>query len=129
MSSEAVSGCEHEKPRTFAVSESFERAAAQGLPMPPGLDGPQQRLYIQLRGVYRDHHDGLTTRLQAAAEKAKAVQEYERDPVRAFVGAVRDTEEARRQYHIRENAGAGTEELLALAKRIIYDATGDGTFR
>lgn len=129
MSSEAVSGCEHEKPRTFAVSESFERAAAQGLPMPTWLDGPQQRLYIQLRGVYRDHHAGLTTRLQAAAEKAKAVQEYERDPVRAFVGAVRDTEEARRQYHLREHAGDSSEELLVLAKRIIYDATGDGTFR
>lgn len=112
-----------------AVSRDFEMAAAQGLPMPPGLDGPQQRLYIQLRGVYHDHHGGLTTRLQAAAEKAKAVQEYERDPVRAFVGAVRDTEEARRQYHLREHAGASTEELLVLAKRIIYDATGDGTFR
>lgn len=113
----------------YAVNEAFERAAAQGLPMPPGLDGPQQRLYIQLRGVYRDHRAGLTTRLQASAEKAKAVQEYERDPVRAFVGTVRDTEEARRQYHLRERAGASTEELLALAKRIIYDATGDGTFR
>lgn len=112
-----------------AVSEAFERAAAQGLPMPPGLDGPQQRLYIQLRGVYRDHHAGLTTRLQASAEKAKAVQEYERDPVRAFVGTVRDTEEARRQYHLREHAGASVEELLVLAKKIIYDATGDGTFR
>ena len=112
-----------------AVSKDFEMAAAQGLPMPPGLDGPQQRLYIQLRGVYRDHHEGLTTRLQAAAEKAKAVQEYEHDPVRAFIGAVRDTEEARRQYHIRERAGASAEELLSLAKRIIYNATGDGTFR
>lgn len=112
-----------------AVSRDFEMAAAQGLPVPPGLDGPQQRLYIQLRGVYHDHHAGLTTRLQAAAEKAKAVQEYERDPVRAFVGAVRDTEEARRQYHLREHAGASTEELLVLAKKIIYDATGDGTFR
>ena len=112
-----------------AVSREFEMAAAQGLPMPQGLDGPQQRLYIQLRGVYRDHRAGLTTRLQASAEKAKAVQEYERDPVRAFVGAVRDTEEARRQYHLREHAGASAEELLALAKKIIYYATGDGTFR
>ena len=34
-----------------AVSRDLEMAAAQGLPMPPGLDGPQQRLYIQLRGV------------------------------------------------------------------------------
>lgn len=57
------------------------------------------------------------------------MREYERDPVRAFVGAVRDTEEAGRQYHIREHAGASAEELLALAKKIIYDATGDGTFR
>lgn len=113
----------------YAVNEAFERAASQGLPMPPGLDGPQQRLYIQLRGVYRDHHAGLTTRLQASAEKAKAVQEYERDPVRAFVNTVRDTEAARREYHLREHAGASTEELLALAKKIIYDATGDGTFR
>lgn len=113
----------------YAVSEAFERAAAQGLPMPPGLDGAQQRLYIQLRGVYRDHHAGLTTRLQASAEKARAVQEYERDPVRAFVNTVRDTEAARREYHLREHAGASTEELLALARRIIYDATGDGTFR
>lgn len=112
-----------------SVSKDFEMAAAQGLPMPEGLDGPQQRLYIQLRGVYRDHRTGLTTRLQASAEKAKAVQEYERDPVRAFVETVRDTEEARRQYHLREHAGASAEELLALAKRIIYDATGDGTFR
>ena len=111
------------------VGKDFEMAAAQGLPMPPGLDGPKQRLYIQLRGIYRDHHAGMTTRLQASAEKAKAVQEYERDPVRAFVGAVRDTEEARRQYHLREHAGASAEELLVLAKRIIYDATGDGTFR
>lgn len=123
MSSEAV------RASGEAVSKDFEMAAAQGLPMPPGLDGPQQRLYIQLRGVYRDHRAGLTTRLQASAEKAKAVQEYERDPVRAFVGTVRDTEEARRQYHLREHAGASTEELLVLAKRIIYDATGDGTFR
>lgn len=113
-----------------AVSRDFEMAAAQGLPMPPGLDGPQQRLYIQLRGVYRDHRAGLTTRLQASAEKARAVREYECDPVRAFVGgAVRDTEEARRQYHLREHAGASAEELLELAKKIIYDATGDGTFR
>lgn len=113
----------------YAVNEAFERAASQGLPMPPGLDGPQQRLYIQLRGVYRDHHAGLTTRLQAAAEKARAVHEYERDPVRAFVNTVRNTEAARREYHLREHAGASTEELLALARRIIYDATGDGTFR
>lgn len=111
------------------VGKDFEMAAAQGLPMPPGLDGPKQRLYIQLRGIYRDHHAGMTTRLQASAEKAKAVQEYERDPVRAFVGAVRNTEESRRQYHLRERAGASAEELLVLAKRIIYDATGDGTFR
>lgn len=53
----------------------------------------------------------------------------ERDPVRAFVETVRDTEEARRQYHLREHAGASAEELLLLAKKIIYDATGDGTFR
>lgn len=112
-----------------AVSREFEMAAAQGLPMPPGLDGPQQRLYIQLRGVYRDHRAGLTARLQASAEKAMAVQEYERDPVRAFIGAVRDTEEARRAYHLAEAAGASVEELLSLAKRIIYDATSDGTFR
>lgn len=111
-----------------AVSREFEMAAAQGLPMPPGLDGPQQRLYIQLRGVYRDHRTGLTTRLQATAEKAKAVQEYERDPVRMFVEAIKNTEEARRQYHLRERAGASTEELLRLAKNIIRDATGDGTF-
>lgn len=111
------------------VGKDFEMAAAQGLPMPPGLDGPQQRLYIQLRGVYRDHRAGLTTRLQASAEKARVVQEYERDPVRAFIGTVRDTEEARRQYHLREHAGASAEELLALAKKIIYNATGDGTFR
>lgn len=129
MPGETVNGSGYESARTFAVSEAFERAAAQGLPMPPGLDGPQQRLYIQLRGVYRDHRAGLTTRLQASAEKAKAVQEYERDPVRAFVETVRDTEEARRQYHLREHAGASAEELLVLAKKIIYDATGDGTFR
>lgn len=112
----------------YAVSESFERSAAQGLPIPSGLDGPQQRLYIQLRGVYRDHHAGLTTRLQAAAEKAMAVQEYQRDPVRMFVGAIKNTEEARRKYHLAEAAGASTEELLQLAKKIIHDATGDGTF-
>lgn len=56
-------------------------------------------------------------------------KDIERDPVRAFVKAVRDTEEARRQYHLREHAGACAEELLVLAKRIIYDATGDGTFK
>ena len=113
----------------FAVSEAFEMAAAQGLPMPVGLDASQQRLYIQLRGVYRDHHAGMTTRLQAAAEKALAVREYEHDPARVFVGAVRDTEEARRRYHLAEAAGAGPCQLLELAKKIIYDATGDGTFR
>ena len=51
MSGEAVNGSGHESARTFAVSEAFEMAAAQGLPMPPGQDGPRQRLYIQLRGV------------------------------------------------------------------------------
>lgn len=56
-------------------------------------------------------------------------KEIDRDHVRTFIGAIRDTEEVRRQYHIAEAAGAGPCQLLELAKKIIYDATGDGTFR
>lgn len=134
MPGQVVSGldCENRHDRengpSFAVSEDFERAAAQGLPMPENLNSAQQRLYLALRGVYRDYRAGATTRLQATSEKAQAVREYMRDPVCTFVRAVRDTEEARRQYHLQEAAGASAEELLKLAKRIIRDATGDGTF-
>ena len=45
-----------------------------------------------------------------------------------FVNAIKNTENARREYHLAEAAGASTEELLKLAKKIIHDATGDGSF-
>lgn len=110
------------------ISRDFEMAAAHGLPMPERLDSAQQRLYLSLRKVYRDYYAGVTSLPQATKEKAQAIREYERDPVRMFVGAIKNTEEARRQYHLMERTGASTEELLRLAKNIIRDATGDGTF-
>ena len=103
----------------FAVSEAFERAAARALPMPEDLDSAQQRLYLALRAIYRDYAAGVTSRAQAAQEKAQALRAYERDPVRAFLGAVKNTETARRNYHLAAAAGASAEELLALAKKII----------
>ena len=112
----------------FAVSEAFERAAAHALPMPENLDSAQQRLYLALRAIYRDYAAGVTSRAQAARERAQVVWTYEQDPVRAFIGVIKNTETARRNYHLAAAAGASTEELLALAKKIIRDATGDKTF-
>ena len=128
MSSYAVNDKDKQKSGVFAVSEAFERSAAMGLSMPENLTSAQQRLYMALRCIYRDYRSGITTRSQAAQEKAQAVREYERDPVRLFVGAVRNTEKSRTEYHLAEASGASTEELLVLAKKIIHDATGDGTF-
>ena len=49
----------------------FEREAEQGLPMPDGLDLPDQMAYQFLPSLYRDIKAGSITRDQAALDKGK----------------------------------------------------------
>lgn len=114
--------------RDIALPDDFERAASRGLPMPEGLDSSQQRLYLSLRHVYYAYRQGIVSREDAKREKEQLMEAYRKDPVRAFVDAVKDTENSRREYHRAAAAGADAEHLLAIAKQIIRDATGDATF-
>ena len=54
----------------------FEREAEQGLPMPDGLDLPDQMAYQFLSSLYRDIKAGYITRYQAALDKGKMTYQY-----------------------------------------------------
>lgn len=110
------------------LSPDLERAAAKGEPAPDGLSAPQLRLYITLRGIYHDYRAGIISKSEAVREKDMAVKLCRADRMDVFVNTIKDTAESRRRYHLAAAAGDGPDHLLELAKEIIRQATGDGTF-
>lgn len=54
----------------------FEREAQQGLPIPEGLDFPDQFAFQFLRRMYRDLRTGVLTMEQAMKEKGKMTYQY-----------------------------------------------------
>ena len=58
-------------------NEDLERAAANGQPLPEGLDAPARSLYISLRGLYQQYKEGVLDKDQAKQEKSLLIKDYE----------------------------------------------------
>lgn len=61
------------------VTFPFEQVAIAGGEMPDGLTGPEQRLFLGLRALYRQKRIGIITLEVAVAEKKKLVHIYNKD--------------------------------------------------
>lgn len=57
-------------------NEELELAAANGKPMPDGLDGPARTLYIGMRGLYYQFRMEIIDKDQAKREKAALMSDY-----------------------------------------------------
>lgn len=57
-------------------NDDLERAAANGEPMPDGLDAPERTFYIALRGLYYQYRMNIIDREQARREKVLLTQDY-----------------------------------------------------
>lgn len=57
-------------------NDELERAAANGEPMPDGLDGPARTLYIAMRGLYYQYRMNIIDQQQAKQEKVLLMNDY-----------------------------------------------------
>ncbi|GKH49641.1 hypothetical protein CE91St46_07520 [Eubacteriales bacterium] len=100
------------------VPELIERQAANLQPMPDGLSGSEQQLFLSLRTVYRDYRAGAINRDQAKREKAEVVKAYRLNAARDAVGE-NLMERLRRSELVRQEIERGGCELCRRLTRIL----------
>ena len=57
-------------------NEALERAAANGQPMPDGLNAPEKMLYVAMRGLYYQYRAGVLDQEQARREKRLLMNDF-----------------------------------------------------
>ncbi len=57
--------------------DALERAAAKNVPMPDGLEMPEQYLFLSMRGLYLAYRTGGVAKEQAKREKTAIIEIYE----------------------------------------------------
>ena len=100
------------------VPELIERQAANLQPMPDGLSGPEQLLFLSLRTVYRDYRAGAINTDQAKREKAEVVKAYRLYAARDAAGE-NLMERLRRSELVRREIERGGCELCRRLTRIL----------
>ena len=81
----------------------YERIAMSGGDMPPGLEYPDQVLFLSLRLLYDSYKKGIVSREAAKGEKIELLKQYECYKIvdqmgKQWVAQIKQTENARAEY-------------------------------
>lgn len=97
----------------------YEQAALNREPMPPGLEFPDQLLFIELRNLYGQYKLGLISREHCVIEKRFMLDEYRRNKFsnelsKLSVRLFQETEKSRAAYRLNRTVENADALLMAI---------------